>query len=85
MLMGEDQGEPVAARLGEQILEGPRERELIVGLVHVERGVGTILFRERRPPHAPLPDPCDDEGAQEPRGVLAQRPLHRRSWHHPRP
>jgi hypothetical protein len=34
---------------------------------------GWAFFGKRRPPHAALPDPCANEGAQESRGVLAQR------------
>ena len=51
------------------------ERQVVVGLVHVERGVGTVLLGDRGPPHAPLPDPRDDEGAEEPGRVLPERAL----------
>ena len=46
-----------------------------MGLVHVERGVGPVLLWDRGSAHAPLPHPCNDERAEEPRGVLAQRSL----------
>ena len=66
MLVRQDQREAVAARLSEKILEGARERQVVMGLVHVERGVGTILLSDRSSPHAPLPDSRDAERAEEP-------------------
>ena len=73
--MGETEREPVAARLGEHLLERCRQVEVVVHLVDVEGAVGACVFGSGGAGERRLPDARHDERAEQPRGVLAERPL----------
>jgi hypothetical protein len=57
VLVGEPKREPVATCLGEQVLEGAGEREVVVYLVDVEGAVAPLRFRLAAAGENLLPDP----------------------------
>ena len=73
ILVGEHEGEPVGAGLGEHVVQPVREGEEVVALVEVDRRVGAGVLAEAGAVGGRFPRLGKYEGTDQPGGVGAER------------
>jgi len=72
MLVGQHEGEPVAAGFGEHLIERSGQGEEVLAFIDVEGGVDPGLLTLPGPVRGCLPDLGNDERAEQPGGVLPE-------------
>ena len=73
--MGEDHREPVAAGLGQHLVEAARQVQEVLALVDDQAGVDPGRLAEPGPVRGGLPHLGHDEAAEQPGGLLAEDAL----------
>src|SRR2546430_1235425 len=72
VLVGQGEGEPVLAGLGEYVIEAVGQVEEVVGLVDIEGRVAAALFGLAGPQGSGLPGLGENEGAEQLAGLLPE-------------